>query len=125
MPPAEVVDEINKKVDMTKLENTLMDEGLTFITFSLRILLAIARLAAEAQTKRTTRPEGRGVRRMISLLPAPFDLGAGGDDEDPGAVAHHHAPNRDVRLLTIELDLSLLLVDPVPQLAVRRPSGRE
>ena len=41
------------------------------------------------------------------------------------AVAHHHAPARDLRLLTIELDLSLLLVDPVLQLAVRRPPGLE
>src|SRR5262249_2431536 len=60
-----------------------------------------------------------------SLQPAPLDLGGSGDDEEPDAVAHHRAPARDPRLLTVELDLSLLLVDPVLQLAVRRSSSLE
>jgi transaldolase len=41
MPPAEVVDEIHKKVDMTKLETTLMEEGLSKFADPHKALIAL------------------------------------------------------------------------------------
>src|SRR5262249_2961147 len=76
----------------------------------------------------------RPVRRVpspaacFSLVPTPFDLGAGGHGEDPDARSLRVAPRlvaAELRLRTIELDLALLLVDPVLQHAVRRPAGME